>query len=97
MKLNLISGKDQDGKIRTIGWNFEAETEQEEKDLSVVRNWIFFGLDNTYPKYAGRQDNPESNLVKRIWYKIPNSVNLMKSGVLTCENQEAIDFFNRMC
>ena len=96
MKLNLISGKDQDGKIRAIGWNFEAETEQEEKDLSVVRNCIFGGLDGMYPEYAGRQDNPNTHLVNKIWYRIPDRVIVMRSGILTCENQEAVDFFNAM-
>jgi hypothetical protein len=92
MKLNLISGKNQDGETCTIGWNFEAETEQEEKDLSLVRDHIFFGLDNAYPKYAGRQDNPESNLVKRIWYKIPENVTKMRAGEINCEDKEAVDF-----
>ena len=97
MKLNLINGKDQKGKVHTIGWNFEAETEQEEKDLCKIRNAIFFGLDENYPRYAGRQNNPESGLINKIWYKIPDKVTAIKSGILTCENQEAIDFFNIMC
>lgn len=97
MKLNLISGKDQEGKVRTIGWNFEAENKQEEKDLCKIRNAIYCGLDDTYPTYAGRQDNPESNLVNKIWYKIPDRVSAMKSGILTCEDKKAVDFFNVMC
>lgn len=93
MKLNLISGKNQDGKTCTIGWNFEAETEQEEKDLSVIRNCIFFGLDENYPRYAGREDNPDSKLVKKIWYEIPAHVTAMRTGEIDCEDERA-GYFN---
>lgn len=96
MKLNLISGKDQDGKVRTIGWNFEAETEQEEKDLSCVRNAIFFGFDDTYPRYAGREDNPNTHLVKKIWYGIPNRVLETRAGKITCDDPEC-EYLKRDC
>jgi hypothetical protein len=90
MKLNLIKGTDAEGKQCVVGWNFTAENEQEEKDLSVVRNHIFFGLDETYPKYAGRKDNEETKLVESIWYRIPAQADRINNpGGIKVDDPEA--------
>ena len=86
MKLDIIKGFDkQTGNNVVLGWSFTAENKEEEKNLSLVCGMIFFGLedDGSYPHYAGRTDNPESGLVQKIWYNIPQHRAGITRGTIT--------------
>lgn len=76
MKLIIDYTYTVDHKKHILGYWFEAENKEEEENLSIVRDQIFFGLkDNgTYPMYAGRINDEETQLVKAIGYEIPNNV-----------------------
>lgn len=65
-----------------LGYWFEAENAEEEEALSIIRKQIFFGLeaDNTKPKYAGRIDDKDTQLVKAIGYEIPANVRSYLKG-----------------
>ena len=84
MKLITDYAYTNDHKKYLIGYWFEAENEMEEKQLSIIRNQIFFGLDEfgTYPKYAGRIDNKSTNLVKAIGYEVPANVKRIGQAVI---------------
>lgn len=84
MKLITDYAYTNDHKEYLIGYWFEAENEMEEKQLSIIRNQIFFGLNEfgTYPKYAGRIDNKSTNLVKAIGYEVPANVKRIGQTVI---------------
>lgn len=76
MKLIIDYTYTKDHKKHILGYWFEAENTEEEESLSYIRNQIFFGIqDNgTKPKYAGRVDDKDTQLVKAIGYEIPANV-----------------------
>ena len=85
MKLNIIKGYNEQTKNEIVlGWNFTAENQEEEHNLSLVRGMIFFGFkDNgSYPEYAGRTDDPDTGLVQKIWYNIPQHTEGITNGTI---------------
>ena len=90
MKVNFFKGQDSLTKNDVVlGWNLVAENKEEEQQLSLMRGLIFFGLDDTYPKYAGRTDNPESGLVQKIWYRIPAEADKLNTGRVVIDDEQA--------
>ena len=76
MKLIIDYGYNTEKSTKFIlGYWFEAENKEEE-NLSIIRDQIFFSSkDNgTYPIYAGRINDEETQLVKAIGYEVPNNV-----------------------
>ena len=65
-----------------LGYWFEAENTEEEEALSIIRNQIFFGLqdNDTKPVYAGRIDDKDTQLVKAIGYEVPANVKTYLKG-----------------
>lgn len=94
MKLNIIKGYNEQTKNEIVlGWNFTAENQEEEQNLSLVRGMIFFGFkDNgSYPEYAGCTDDPDTGLIQKIWYNIPQHTKGITNGTIniTPEDPEA--------
>ena len=61
MKIQLIrdeaaynSGK---SPVKTIGWDIIGETEEEKRILGTMRDFLFWGTEDTCIKYAGRTDD----------------------------------------
>ena len=75
-------------KKHILGYWFEAENTEEEENLSAVRKQIFFGLsdNDTKPKYAGRVDDKDTQLVKAIGYKVPAYVRNYLKGDSVAKN-----------
>lgn len=85
MKLIMDYAKNSENKKALVGWWFEAENEQEEHDLSWIRDYIFFGMSKrgTIPKYSGRYENEETGDTKGIGYEIPLNVKRCLMGELS--------------
>jgi len=54
MKITII----RDGK-RAIGYTMTKETEEDDKVISIIRDLIFFGFDDTAIKYNGRNSSSD--------------------------------------
>lgn len=56
---------------------------------------IFFGYDDngSYPHYAGRNDDPDTGLVQKIWYNIPQHKAGITNGTIhiTSKDPEAYE------
>jgi hypothetical protein len=60
--------KRNDGKA--IGWSITAETEEEKQTLNIMRDLIFWGLDDDVVDYAGRiDDESKENIQSLHWVK----------------------------
>lgn len=87
MKLIMDYARNGENKKVLVGWWFEAENEQEEHDLSWIRDYIFWGMPEhgTNPKYCGRYDNEETGKTKGIGYEIPLNVKHCLTGELSTD------------
>lgn len=74
MKIQLL--KTEDNHLK--GWDIIPENEDEQLVLGSIRNAIFFGLDDSYPRYDGREsevkkdengDNRE--YITKLMWRIP--------------------------
>lgn len=90
MKINFFKGQDSlTKKDVVLGWNLVAENNEEEQQLSLMRDLIFFGFNKTYPKYAGRTDNPKTGFVQKIWYRIPAEADKLNAGLVVIDDEQA--------
>ena len=85
MKLNVLKAYNSRGKYALLGYEFIAETPEEEQDLNILRDQIFFGIGDRLPKYAGREDNEETGNVAKLRFEVPDTISRTLSGHFKAE------------